>query len=103
MRLYNIMNGISTSIRRLDAVDKTAGFTEYIADMDFGDCLNAKIFRSTKARGEILSVKKPSLPDGYYIIDKDDVPGENAIYMINADWPVFADQHVRFIGQRMSL
>lgn len=97
------MNKISTPVRRLDAVDKTAGFTEYIADIDFGDFLYGKLYRSSRARARIISVKKPSLPDGYYIIDKDDIPGENAIHMINADWPVFADEYVRFIGDSIAL
>ena len=97
------MKSISTPVRRLDAVEKTAGFTKYIADMDFDDFLYGKLFRSARARARILSVTKPSLPDGYYIIDKDDIPGENAIHMINADWPVFADTHVRFIGDSIAL
>jgi len=97
------MNTISTPVRRLDAVEKTAGFTKYIADMDFGDFLYGKLFRSTRARARICTVKKPSLPDGYYIIDKNDVPGENAIHMINSDWSVFADEFVRFIGDSIAL
>jgi CO/xanthine dehydrogenase Mo-binding subunit len=97
------VNKISTPVRRLDAVDKTAGFTKYIADMDFGDSLNGMFLRSTRARARILSVSKPSLPDGYYIIDKDDIPGENAIHQVNADWPVFADKNVRFIGDSIAL
>ncbi len=97
------MKSISTPVKRLDAVDKTAGFTKYIADMDFGDFFYGKIFRSTKAHARILSVKKPSLPNGYYIIDKNDIPGENAIHMINSDWPVFADGLVRFIGDSIAL
>ncbi len=97
------MKSISTPVRRLDAVDKTAGFTKYIADIDFGDFLYGKFLRSTRARARILEVKKPHLPDGYYIIDKYDIPGENAIHMINADWPVFADEFVRFIGDSIAL
>jgi len=97
------MKNISTPVRRLDAADKTAGYTKYIADMDFGDMLYGKFFRSARSRARILSVKKPVLPDGYYIVDKDDIPGENAIHMINADWPVFADDTVRFQGQSIAL
>lgn len=97
------MKNISTPVRRLDAVDKTAGFTKYIADMDFGESLNGMFLRSSRARARILSVRKPSLPDGYYIIDKDDIPGENGIHQINADWPVFADKTVRFIGDSIAL
>ncbi|MBI9097936.1 MAG: xanthine dehydrogenase family protein, partial [Spirochaetaceae bacterium] len=82
---------------------KTAGYTKYIADMDFGDVLYGKFFRSSRSRARIIRVKKPALPDGYYIVDKDDVPGENAIHMINADWPVFADDMVRFQGQSIAL
>lgn len=97
------MKNISTPVRRLDAVDKTAGYTKYIADMDFGNLLYGKFLRSTRSRARIISIKKPVLPDGYYIVDKFDIPGENAIHMINADWPVFADDIVRFQGQSIAL
>lgn len=97
------MKSISTPVRRLDAVEKTAGYTEYIADRDFGELLYGKFLRSGRARARILGIKKPALPDGYHIIDKEDIPGENAIHMLGADWPVFADGIVRFIGQSIAL
>jgi len=97
------MSHISTPVRRVDAVEKTAGYTKYIADRDFGDLLYGKFLRSEKPRARIVSIKKPALPDGYYIVDKDDIPGENAIHMLGADWPVFADDVVRFIGESIAL
>jgi len=96
---------ISTAIQRVDAKDKAGGSARYIADIPFDGMLYAKTVRSEEARAEILGVKVPDLPEGYYYIDARDIPpeGKNRIEMIKDDWPVFADKEVRFIGETIGL
>ena len=92
------------SIPRLDALDKITGKTKYLQDIDFGDdVLHAVTVRSTKARAKLIKINVPQLPDGYYTIDASDVPGNKEMQMIIADWPPFAYDIVRFIGEAILL
>ncbi len=96
---------VRSPLQRVDAAEKAAGSTEYIADMSFPGALHAATVRSAKPRARILSVRYPDLPDGYFAVDARDIPpgGKNAILMIKDDWPVFADARVRFIGQTIAV
>ena len=95
---------LSNSIPRVDALDKITGKTKYLNDIDFGkDILYAKIVYSTKARAKILKINIPELPDGYFTVDYRDVPGKNMTTMVVSDWPPFAENTVRYIGETMLL
>ena len=94
---------ISKSVRRKDAVDKAAGTMEYLADLFPVSPLYGRFFYSTVARGRIKSVELPDLPEGFRIFGAGDVPGKNGIQMIQDDWPVFAEDEVRYIGQVLFL
>ncbi|MFP4548969.1 MAG: xanthine dehydrogenase family protein molybdopterin-binding subunit [Fidelibacterota bacterium] len=94
---------ISKSIPRVDARAKLRGEAQYIADMPFDNLLYAKTLRSTKAKAKILAVNLPEIPDGYFIIDKNDVPGKNRMRTVVSDHPVFAENDVQYIGQPILL
>lgn len=95
--------GISTPVKRVDGSSKISGEEKYISDIKFDSMLYAKTFRSSEARAKILSVSYPALPDGYYIVDKNDVPGINRVNIIKLDMPVFADGVVNYIGEPVAL
>ena len=99
------MDRISTPVRRFDAIEKADGSADYVSDLKFDELLYAKTVRSGISRGKIVSITYPALPEGYSIIDKDDVPagGKNRILMITDDWPVFAEEQIRFNGQTIAL
>ncbi|MEW5815219.1 MAG: xanthine dehydrogenase family protein molybdopterin-binding subunit [Spirochaetota bacterium] len=90
---------ISSAVIRVDARDKAGGYTRYLADMEFEGMLHAKLYRSVKARARIKALHIPPLPSGYYIVDRKDVPGVNRVAMIKMDWPAFAEEEVRYVGQ----
>lgn len=100
-----MISDIGAPMLRVDSEAKSAGSTGYIADLRFPDVLQAVTVRSEKSRAGILSVRYPELPEGYFIVDKRDIPsgGRNAILMIKDDWPVFADNEARFKGQTLAL
>ena len=97
------MKDIQKAVPRVDARGKAEGTTAYLADLRMEGMLHGKFFRSTRARARIVSIRKPELPAGYYIIDKDDVPGENVVAMIENDWPAFVDREVNYLGEIISL
>ena len=96
-------DSISKPIQRVDGRAKISGEAKYIGDMHFENILYVKTLRSTQAKAKILSVSKPKLPDGYFIVDKDDVPGVNRMRTVISDHPLFAEGTVEYIGQPILL
>ena len=95
---------LKNSVPRVDALGKLTGKTKYLNDIDFGkDVLYAKIVYSTKARAKILKINIPELPEGYFTVDHKDVPGKNMTTMVVSDWPPFAEDTVRYIGETILL
>ncbi len=94
---------ISKSIPRVDAADKISGSARYIADYQFESLLYARTIRSSEAHAKIIKIEIPSLPEGYYIISKEDIPGENRMKTVVSDHPIFAEAEVNYIGQPILL
>jgi len=94
---------IGKSIPRVDVLDKCGGSAKYVDDMKFDNMLYAKTLRSTRPRAKILSLEIPALPDGYYIIDRNDVPGRNRVRILIYDQPFFAEDVVNYIGEPILL
>lgn len=94
---------ISKPIQRVDGPAKISGEARYIGDMHFENMLYAKTLRSTRAKAKILAITRPNLPDGYFIIDKDDVPGVNRMRTVISDHPLFAEDRVEYVGQPLLL
>jgi len=96
---------ISDPVRRADAIEKLTGKARYISDFEFETLLFARVLRSDRPRARILEISVPELPDGYYYIDARDIPegGRNNIQMIKDDWPVFAEDEVRYCGETLAL
>lgn len=92
------MKDISHSIPKVDNPEKLSGKALYVSDYEIPGLYHAKTLRSTHAKAKI-SVKKPSLPDGYFIIDASHLPHKNVVKMIADDWRIFADTEVNYIGE----
>lgn len=98
-----LIEEISKPVNRMDVADKISGVTQYLADMNFENCLYAKTLRSIKARAKIVSITLPEVPEGYYVVDKNDVPATNGVKIINSDMPFFAEDTVNYIGEPILL
>lgn len=94
---------ISKSILRVDSRAKLRGEAQYISDWKFENMLFAKTLRSTKAKAKILSIELPEIPEGFFIVDKHDVPGANRMRTVISDHPLFAEDDVQYIGQPILL
>ncbi len=71
---------ISTPINRFDAKEKISGEAKYVSDIKLENSLCAKTLRSTKARAKIVNIKYPTMPEGYFIVDKNDIDGTYFYY-----------------------
>ncbi len=97
------MKEISKPIRKVDDQDKIEGKVRYIADIEFEGMLFAKTLRSGRPRARIRSIEIPELPDGYFIVDANDIPGKNRVKMVINDHPFFAEGEVNYIGEPILL
>jgi CO/xanthine dehydrogenase Mo-binding subunit len=96
-------NDISIPVIREDVSEKLLGSACYIGDMKLEDMMYAKTLRSTEPRARLISINYPEMPTGYFVVDKNDVPGKNIIKMIIDDQPYFAEGTVNYIGEPIAL
>lgn len=92
------MKEISKSVTKKDHGIKINGSAMYVADWPHENMLHGKLVRSPHARARILAINLPPLPEGYFAVDKTDVPGINEVHIVMDDTPVFADETVEYIG-----
>ena len=93
------MHTISNSVVKKDHAPKMEGRSVYVCDIDKHGVLCGKMLRSKYARAKLLSVKVPELPDGYYYVDRNDVPGDNNVNIVMDDTPVYARETVEYIKE----
>jgi CO/xanthine dehydrogenase Mo-binding subunit len=89
---------ISNSIIKKDHSPKMNGQAIYVADHPAEGMLFGKLLHSQKARARILEVHLPDIPEGYFVVDKNDIPGDNNVNIVKDDTPVFARDTVEYIG-----
>lgn len=97
------MRNIDKSIPKQDTAEKTSGSAMYISDYKIEGMLHAKTLRSSHTRALIKEIKIPKLPEGFYIVDYKDIPGENYVKIIFEDMPVFAEKTVNYFGEPILL
>ncbi|MBR5228916.1 MAG: xanthine dehydrogenase family protein, partial [Firmicutes bacterium] len=96
------MERISESVVKKDHLPKITGYSRYVDDY-VGDILTGKLLRSRYAHAKVLSVKVPELPEGYYYVDRNDVPGDNNVEIVMDDTPVYANEIVQYIGEPIGM
>ena len=92
------MKDISRSVVKKDHAAKMNGTALYVDDHSAQGMLYGKLVRSPHARAKVLGIKLPPLPEGYFTVDRRDVPGENRVHVVKDDTPVFAEDTVEYIG-----
>ena len=91
------------SVPRDDAPKKSSGAARYLADLPIPDALSAGLLLSARPHARLRAVTLPPLPDGYARVDYRDVPGANAVHMINDAWPLFPEDTVSYVDQPILL
>ncbi|TCL73154.1 CO/xanthine dehydrogenase Mo-binding subunit [Hydrogenispora ethanolica] len=94
---------ISRPVAKIDNREKLAGDAQYLGDLHPQGMLYAKTLRSVKARAVIRAITVPPLPEGYFIVDRHDVPGKNRVKILSDDQPFFAEDRVNYIGEPILL
>ena len=97
------MSTISRGVPRVDARTKAGGEARYLADVPIEGVLTAGLVLSGHAHARLVSVDPPPLPEGYVTVDHRDIPGRNAVSMINDGWPLFPESTVEYAGEPIAL
>lgn len=94
---------INIPVQKVDHREKVTGEAAYVADIKLPGMLYAKTLRSEKARAWIKAIHRPELPEGYFIVDHSDIPGQNRVKIVINDQPFFAEDRVNYIGEPILL
>lgn len=94
---------ITDAVHRVDSAGKLRGETKYIEDMHFDHLLYAKTLRSEIAKGRIIDIEYPELPDSLFLVRAEDIPAKNEVAMIEREMPIFADKQVCYLGEPIAL
>lgn len=99
------MNIVGKKPNRKEGYDKVTGKARYIDDMEFDGCLYGKTIRSTIPRGIIQKITyNPIIPwQEFVIVTFHDIPGKNAVPLLELDEPFLAEKEVRYIGEPILL
>ena len=85
---------VGRAVPRKDATEKVTGAARYVDDVVLPGMLHGRTIRSTVARGRIRSVTLDFDTTGFTIVDHRDVPGQNAVALIELDQPYLAEGQV---------
>jgi CO/xanthine dehydrogenase Mo-binding subunit len=99
-----IARAVGSNVPRKDGVAKVTGAAKYIDDLTFPGMLHGRTIRTTIPRGTITGVRLGfGAADGFTVVDHRDVPGMNAVAMIELDQPFLAEREVRHVAEPVLL
>jgi len=96
---------VGTRIPRLEGRDKVTGAARYVDDLRVDGVLHGFTVRSTIPHGRIVRIERDPAFDwsGVVIADHRDIPGANAVTLIEADQPLLAHDLVRHADEPILL
>ncbi|MDJ0790463.1 MAG: xanthine dehydrogenase family protein molybdopterin-binding subunit [Acidimicrobiia bacterium] len=98
------LNAVGTSAVRIDGIDKISGAAQFVDDLDFGPgLLHGAVVESPHAYARIVSIdtsKAEDAPGVVKVVTGQDFPYNFGMYM--GDRYIFAQGHVRFVGEQVA-
>jgi len=73
----------------------------FVSDIYVPQMLYALTVRSPVAKGRLVSIECPELPEGCTLIKAGDIPGENSLW--GSDLPILASGELSYIGEPVAL
>ena len=92
-------------MKRREGMAKLTGRERYVDDLSIGDHLWGATVRSPSARGRIRSIEFGPGVDWskFTIVTAEDIPGRNAVFLMEYDQPALADDRVRHVHEPVVL
>jgi CO/xanthine dehydrogenase Mo-binding subunit len=103
---HRIGRVIGTSVRRVDAQEKTLGNPLYVDDLSFPEMLHGAVLSSPIAHGYLngVDLEETNRQRGViHCLTAKDIPGDNQIGAIVEDQPLLAEEKVRYMGEPIAL
>ncbi len=96
---------IGKSLRRKEGFLKVTGHSVYADDIRLENCLYGKTIRSTVPHARIKEIRfKDGIPwDEFTIVLPSDIPGLNAVTLIDAEQPFLAEREIRHVAEPVAL
>jgi len=96
---------IGKSILRKEGIPKVTGRALYADDIPVNDCIYGKTVRSKVPHGYIKGIHfREGIPwNEFTIVLPGDIPGKNAVTLIDTDQPYLAEREVRHIAEPIAL
>jgi CO/xanthine dehydrogenase Mo-binding subunit len=96
---------VGKSLQRKEGIPKVTGEAIYADDMRFENCLYGRTIRSTVPHGRLREIRfKSGCPwDEFTIVRPADIPGTNAVTLIDTEQPFLADREIRHIAEPLAL
>lgn len=92
-------------MERVEGLAKLTGAERYVDDLPLGDFLWGATVRSAVPRGKITAIRFDESVDWseFTIVDHRAIPGDNTVFLIEADQPVLAADRVRHVHEPVLL
>src|SRR4051812_23910196 len=97
------MSAVGINVPRKDGIAKATGAARYADDLTFPGMLYGRTVRSTVPRGRIRNITFDFDTTGFTIVDYHDIPGRNAVDLMEKDQPFLAEHHVRHMAEPILL
>jgi CO/xanthine dehydrogenase Mo-binding subunit len=90
-------------VLRKDGPAKVTGAARYVDDLVLPEMLYGRTIRSTIACGTVTEVRLGFDPAGFTVVDWRDIPGYNAVRLIEDDQPCLVEREVRHVAEPILL
>jgi CO/xanthine dehydrogenase Mo-binding subunit len=94
---------VGANVPRKDGLPKVTGAARYVDDVAFPGMLYGRTVRSTVPRGRIRDIRLGFDTTGFTVVDWRDVPGRNAVALIEWDQPYLAEREVSHLAEPVLL
>ena len=96
---------IGKSALRKEGIPKVTGQAAYVDDLRFENCLYGRTVRSTAPHGIIREIRfQPGVQwDEFTIVLPEDIPGNNAVTLIDAEQPFLAHHEIQHLAEPIAL
>jgi CO/xanthine dehydrogenase Mo-binding subunit len=94
---------VGRNVPRKEGLDKVTGKARYVDDLAFPGMLHGRTIRSSVPRGEIANIRLDFDRSDFTVADFRDVPGQNAVALIELDQPCLAEREIRHFAEPILL
>jgi CO/xanthine dehydrogenase Mo-binding subunit len=97
------MASVGRNVPRKEGRDKVTGRALYVDDLTFPGMLHGRTIRSTVPCGEVTAIRHDFDRRGFTVADCRDIPGRNAVALIELDQPCLVEREVRHFAEPILL